>query len=110
MYQGNAPSMPSSINTSGLEEFKTSVEGLELVSFIEYEDEEGDGWNEPHYDECCGVMYVLLNGADITEIVSEKVTETIAERFLEHIKDKKDQALISQQEDNLQSRGLAQCL
>ena len=74
----------------GLEEFKTTFEGLEFQCFMRYYPAEY-GWSyEPSYPESAEVEYILFAGADLTWHLHDGLKAQVVERFLEKVRAEKD--------------------
>ena len=56
----------------------------ELVCHLEYEAEDGDGWNEPHYQACATLVHAYVRDVDIYSILSAKKIERIESAALSH--------------------------
>lgn len=77
-------------------QFKTTLEGIELLGLIEEYDKEGVL--------AVSCQYVLCDGRDITEIVKDNVVRMIEAAYLGDAKDIAEQARLNAQLDRLESK------
>jgi hypothetical protein len=74
-----------------LEQFKTTIDDIELLCLIKYYPEEGDDINEPHYEEACELRNVLLDGRDVYVLLSDNLIQLIENRFMKKVKEERDE-------------------
>ncbi len=73
----------------GLEEFKTTFEGLEFQCFMRYYPAVNGGRDEPSYQEAADVEYILFAGADLTECMHPRIKEEVVYRYLKKVKEER---------------------
>ena len=71
----------------GLYEYEyESALGLHIDCYLEYEEEYDGGNDEPSYPESITLVYALVNGVDISEVIDPDTQATIEEEALSEMR------------------------
>ena len=62
-----------------------TASGLVIECHLEYEKEEKQTWDEPGCDASCELIWALVGGIDIAEVISDEWKKTIEEEALQQM-------------------------
>jgi len=82
----------------GLYELKTTIYGIDLDAYVEYEASSESSEFEPGWSESISLMHAFVRGVDIAALLSEDIVELLYKEAKEKLKEDAAESAISQYE------------